>query len=105
MREVAVSRWLSSSGIATVTALPGVDQPVEVSSRSVTFWRELPTHHQGSPAQIASTLKRLHALPVPHDLALGTLNPFIRLPERIRAAATLPVGDRVASNQAGHAGR
>ena len=39
-------------------------------------------------------MKRLHGLPVPGDVALGTLSPFIRLPERITAAVTLPADDR-----------
>jgi hypothetical protein len=47
-REVAVSRWLNASGVAAVAAVaavPGLDQPVEVHGRSVTFWEELPRHH------------------------------------------------------------
>ena len=93
-REVAVSRWLNASGVPAVTALAQFDQPIEVDGRAVTFWEELPAHQQGKPAQVATALKALHALPVPADLPLGQLDPFVRLPERIAAAATLAIDDR-----------
>jgi Ser/Thr protein kinase RdoA (MazF antagonist) len=93
-REVAVSRWLADSGVAAVEALREIDQPVEAGNRSVTFWRELPGHQQGNPVQVATALKNLHALPVPGNVPLGTLDPFVRLAERISSAATLPSEDR-----------
>jgi hypothetical protein len=93
-REVAVSRWLNASGIAAVAALAGIAQPVQVADRSVTFWEELPPHRPGTPAEVAGVLKRLHALPVPDDVPLGLLDPFVRLPERIRDAVTVPGDDR-----------
>jgi aminoglycoside phosphotransferase (APT) family kinase protein len=93
-REVAVSRWLNASGITAVTALAGVPQPVDVQGRSVTFWEELPAHHHGSLAQVAMVLKALHSLPVPGEVPLGRLDPFVRLPERIAEAVTVPGDDR-----------
>ena len=66
-REVAVSRWLNASGVAAVATIGHIEQPAEVAGRSVTFWEELPPHQQGSLTQVASTLKRLHALPIPDD--------------------------------------
>jgi hypothetical protein len=67
---------------------------VRVADRSVTFWEELPPHRQGRPAEVAGGLKRLHALPVPDDVPVGLLDPFVRLPERIRDAMTVPSDDR-----------
>jgi aminoglycoside phosphotransferase len=93
-REVAVSRWLNASGITAVAALTQVPQPVEVEGHSVTFWEELPAHHYGSLAQVAATLKALHSLPVPDDVPLGQLDPFVRLPERIAEAVTVTDDDR-----------
>jgi hypothetical protein len=93
-REVAVSRWLNTSGVTAVAALAGVPQPVEVEGRSVTFWEELPAHHYGSLAQVASMLKALHSLPVPDEVPLGHLDPFVRLPERIAEAVTVAGDDR-----------
>lgn len=85
-KEVRVSRWLSSAGIPAVDALPGVDQPVDVDGRPVTFWRRLPAHRPGSPAEVASTLVRLHSLPPP-DFDLPVIEPFIRLEARINSSA------------------
>jgi aminoglycoside phosphotransferase (APT) family kinase protein len=93
-REVAVSRWLHASGITAVAALTGMPQPVEVDGRSVTFWEELPPHHHGSLVQVATALKRLHSLPVPEDVPLGHLDPFVRLAERISEAVTVTDDDR-----------
>jgi aminoglycoside phosphotransferase len=93
-REVAVSRWLNRSGVAAVAALPDIDQPVEVDGRSVTFWEELPDHRPGDLIQVATVLKQLHSLPVPSDVPLGRLDPFIRLSERIEAARTIPEDHR-----------
>jgi aminoglycoside phosphotransferase len=93
-REVAVSRWLNAAGVAAVAAWGDIDQPIEVNGRSVTFWDELPPHVQGSLPQVARVLRRLHALPVPADDLLGTLDPFVRLRERIGQAATLPDNDK-----------
>lgn len=93
-REVAVSRWLNDSGIRAVAALTNVPQPVQVDDRSITFWEELPAHHHGSLIQVATVLKALHSLPVPGNIALGHLDPFVRLHERITEAITLDDDDR-----------
>jgi hypothetical protein len=93
-REVAVSRWLNISGVPAVAALADIDQPVEIGERCVTFWEELPAHQQGSPVQVADLLKRLHALPIPDEPPLDGLDPFVRLPERIDGAVTVPDDDR-----------
>jgi Ser/Thr protein kinase RdoA (MazF antagonist) len=92
-REVAVSRWLNASGVAAVAARSGLDQPVDVNGRSVTFWDELPPHVPGSLPQVAAALRKLHALPVA-DVPLGPIAPFVRLRDRIAMAATLTGEDR-----------
>jgi aminoglycoside phosphotransferase len=93
-REIAVSRWLNASGVAAVAAWGDIEQPIEVNSRSVTFWDELPPHAPGSLPQVAAVLRQLHALPVPACVPLGALDPFVRLRERIGQATTLPESDR-----------
>ncbi len=93
-REVNVARWLTASGVPAVQAVPKVDQPVEVDGRAVTFWRELPPHQHGTPAQVAGALKQLRRLSPPADLALGDVAPFVRLEERIEAAHSLSDEDR-----------
>ncbi|MBF6298986.1 aminoglycoside phosphotransferase family protein [Nocardia amamiensis] len=93
-REVNVARWLQQSGVPAVQVVPDVDQPVEVEGHAITFWRELPPHHQGTPTQVAALLKQLHHLPIPTELNLGRIAPFVRLDERIAAAHTLSDPDR-----------
>ncbi|MFI2649662.1 phosphotransferase family protein [Micromonospora fulviviridis] len=81
--EVRVSRWLQQTGVPVVQVLTGVPQPVEVEGRAVTFWRELPDHHEGSVDQVADILRQIHGLQAPAELALPPLAPFVRLEERI----------------------
>ncbi|GAA3298376.1 aminoglycoside phosphotransferase family protein [Dactylosporangium vinaceum] len=93
-KEVAVSRWLTSIRFPVVELVPGVDEPVVVEQRAVTFWRELPPHRPGTPAQVGATLRQLHGLAMPPDLQLPTLDPLVRLDSRIRAARLLDSDDR-----------
>ncbi|MFD8609626.1 phosphotransferase family protein [Streptomyces sp. NPDC059631] len=84
-REVAVARWLADQSVPTVRPLEGVDQPVSVDGRAVTFWHELPAHRPGTVLDVVRLLKRLHSLPLP-DFLVGQLDPFVRLAERIDAS-------------------
>ncbi|MEU2177572.1 aminoglycoside phosphotransferase family protein [Nocardia sp. NPDC019219] len=92
-REVMVARWLEASGVDAVQVVPDVEQPVDAEGHSVTFWRELPSHHHGTPAQVAGALKKLHALTPPASFDLGKIAPFVRLDERIAGADFLPDDD------------
>ncbi|NRQ32974.1 aminoglycoside phosphotransferase family protein [Nonomuraea sp. NN258] len=93
-REVAVARWLEANHVPAVRAWPDVDQPVEVDGRAVTWWRELPLHRHGTAPLVATALRRLHDLPPPTGFAIGQLDPFVRLAERIDRAVTLDERDR-----------
>lgn len=92
-REVAVARWLEANGVAAVQVWPGIEQPVEVDGRAVTWWRELPPHREGTALQVAVALRRLHDLPPP-PFDVGRLDPFVRLADRIERAVTLAEADR-----------
>ncbi|MFF6833400.1 phosphotransferase family protein [Streptomyces sp. NPDC012438] len=91
-REVAVARWLASAGVPTVEPL-AMDQPVIASGRAVTFWELLPPHEAGTEADLASLLAQLHRLPLP-SFAIGRLNPFVRIEERLGASRAVAEGDR-----------
>lgn len=93
-REVRIAQWLADHEIPAVRVLKDITQPVEVDGRAVTFWEELPPHRNGTPAEVATAIRRLHGLPVPTDVDLGNLAPFVRLAERIDAATTLTKVDR-----------
>ncbi|GAA5071863.1 aminoglycoside phosphotransferase (APT) family kinase protein [Thermocatellispora tengchongensis] len=93
-REVAVARWLEASQVPAVRVWSGVEQPVAVDGRAVTWWRELPPHRPGTAYQVATALRRLHDLPPPAGIDIGRLDPFVRLTERIDRAVTLDEADR-----------
>jgi aminoglycoside phosphotransferase (APT) family kinase protein len=93
-REVQIARWLAERDVPAVQAVEGIDQPVPVDGRAVTFWRELPPHQHGTPAQVAEALRRLHNLSVPTGFTLAPLAPFVRLADRIEAATSLADDDR-----------
>lgn len=93
-REVRASRWLAANGIPVVRTLPGVDQPTVVGGRAVTWWVRLPEHRNATPAELGAVLRALHALPIPHELALPQVDPFDGLTDRIGAATWLPNEDR-----------
>ncbi|MFI7533622.1 phosphotransferase family protein [Streptosporangium sp. NPDC049376] len=93
-REVRIARWLETHQVPAVHTVPGLDQPVDVNGRAVTWWRELPPHRHGTAVEVAAALRRLHDLPIPTDFDIGRLDPFVRLTERIDRAFTLTEDDR-----------
>ncbi|MDN3061312.1 aminoglycoside phosphotransferase family protein [Streptomyces sp. SRF1] len=90
-REVRVAHWLADNGVPAVRPLD-VDQPVVVEEQPVTFWVELPEHKHGTATDVAILLKTLHSLPKP-DIALGYLDPFVRVSERMAAATAISRDD------------
>ncbi|MGW7534977.1 phosphotransferase family protein [Amycolatopsis sp. NPDC054798] len=93
-REVAVARWMRSTGIPAVQVTEPDNQPLDVDGRAVTFWHELPPHEYGTPVQVAQALRQLHNARPPTGLDLGRIDPFIRLAGRINHATTLTESDR-----------
>ncbi|MFC1435350.1 phosphotransferase family protein [Streptacidiphilus sp. N1-3] len=93
LRETLIARWLAQAAVPAVRLHGDVDQPVNIGGRAVTFWRELPPHRQGTPAEVASLLKSLHALPLP-DFDLPPVRPFVRIHERITAARSVTSAER-----------
>ncbi|MFE3000021.1 phosphotransferase family protein [Nocardia sp. NPDC059246] len=93
-REVEVARWFESAGMPAVRVIPDIEQPIVIDERAVTFWVELPPHRHGTPTEVAGALRKLHALTPPADLDLGTLDPFVRLDDRIERATTISADDQ-----------
>jgi aminoglycoside phosphotransferase len=92
-KEVNVARWLESVGLPAVQPVPDVDQPVDIDGRPATFWRELPPHEHGTPAQVAGALRRLHAVGQPTAFDLPMIMPFVQLDERVDGATSLSDDD------------
>lgn len=91
-REVAVARWLADNNVPAVRPLPR-DQPVRARGRVATFWELLPPHRQGTEAELAPLLRRMHELPRP-NFPIGQLQPFTRIAERLHAARCTDADDR-----------
>lgn len=91
-REIFLARWMNNNGVRAVEPLD-IPQPVITDGGPVTFWHELGPHEHGSPRQIASAIKKLHALPIPDELANDQIAPFVRLQERIDSATWLAEDD------------
>ncbi|WP_412540076.1 aminoglycoside phosphotransferase family protein [Longispora sp. K20-0274] len=92
-KEIAVAAWLRSADIPVVEPVPHLHQPYAVSERGATFWVDLGHHQRASTSDLAGLLRRVHSLPVPNELALPSLAPFIRIADRINGAP-LPAADR-----------
>ncbi|MEU9337923.1 aminoglycoside phosphotransferase family protein [Streptomyces sp. NPDC048290] len=91
--EVQAARWLTGHQVPVVRPLD-IHQPVIADGHPVTFWEHIPgPHTPGSPLDLARTLKHLHGLPRP-PFPVRPLDPFVRIPERLDAASTLPAPDR-----------
>ncbi|MEU4176345.1 aminoglycoside phosphotransferase family protein [Streptomyces sp. NPDC026589] len=91
-REVAVARWLAENSVPAVRPISR-DQPVQARGRAATFWELLPPHRQGSEAELAPLLRRMHNLPGP-TFPIGQLQPFVRIAERLRAACCATEDDK-----------
>jgi aminoglycoside phosphotransferase (APT) family kinase protein len=94
-KEVAVARWLDSVGVPAVRLTKHSRQPLLVADTVITFWEFVP--ESTAPATVgdlARLLRQLHSLPVPDGVPLQPLDPFHRIPERIRGARGIHSDDR-----------
>jgi hypothetical protein len=91
-REIAITRWLAEHRVPAVRPLP-IEQPVLVTDRAITFWKELPPHRPGTEAELAPLLRHLHHLAIP-SFDIGELDPFVRIGQRLTSATSLSDSDR-----------
>ncbi|MFF7400678.1 phosphotransferase enzyme family protein [Streptomyces murinus] len=91
-REVAVARWLAENNVPAVRPVSR-DQPVRARGRAATFWDLLPPHWEGTEAELAPLLRRMHQLSRP-TFPIGQLQPFVCITERLSAARCATEGDR-----------
>jgi Ser/Thr protein kinase RdoA (MazF antagonist) len=83
--ELTFARWVRAHGVPAVSPADRVrPQPIETSLGYVTFWMLLTPASGGhvDPAWLGSTLRRVHALDVPNELA-GSWDPVGRVRERV----------------------
>ncbi len=75
-RQVSVARWLEELDYPA-TRLVGLEQPVVVGDRLVTFWKSVSDGETyAGLADVAALIRRLHELDAPSSLELPRLRPF-----------------------------
>ncbi|MFE3321984.1 phosphotransferase family protein [Nocardia sp. NPDC059195] len=95
VRELRISQWLNDSGIPAVR-VADVTKPIAVvDGRPITWWQRIPAHHAATPAELASTLRQLHALAPPTTFVLPEHEPFAGLRRAITSTGRLDAEDRV----------
>ncbi|WP_394614545.1 phosphotransferase family protein [Lentzea sp. JNUCC 0626] len=92
--EIQVSNWLQQRSFPAVRAAPALPQPTVIGDRPITWWNLLPEHRSATTAELGSTLRRLHNLPVPDNFMLPEVDPFKGLESRISSATILSEVDR-----------
>lgn len=85
-KEVAVSRWLKSSGVRAARVIENLVQPTVVDGYPITWWKLLPQSRPATPAELGATLRRLHDIPAPHDFEMPHFSPFGATGERLKRA-------------------
>lgn len=75
-RPVRVARWLEGEGFPAVRVVGGVEQPVLVDGRVVTYWANVQdTEEYADLGELADLLRGLHDLEPPADLELPHFDP------------------------------
>lgn len=87
--SVQVARWLAGIGFPAVRLADGLEQPLLVHGRVVTFWQALSDQY-ATLADLAVLLRRLHTLTPPDDLGLPEVRPLERTRRRISASSLAP---------------
>jgi aminoglycoside phosphotransferase (APT) family kinase protein len=94
VREVRVSRWLSTANIPAVEATDDT-QPVVANGRIVTFWVSVTdSEDYGSTGELGAILHRLHEQSLPESLQLPRFSPFDRAWNRIDQSPAISRDDR-----------
>ncbi|MEU9607726.1 aminoglycoside phosphotransferase family protein [Streptomyces sp. NPDC048057] len=76
-RAVRVARWLEAEGFPATRVVAGVEQPLVVDGRAVTFWMSAQDRDEyAGPAELADLLRQLHWLEEPASLGLPYYDPF-----------------------------
>jgi Ser/Thr protein kinase RdoA (MazF antagonist) len=92
-REVQIARWLSSQGVRVTQPLGDVPQPTVVADRAITWWHTIPPHRAGTPGELGSVLRVVHALEPP-DFSLPRYDPFDGIEVRLNQQTVLDPSDR-----------
>lgn len=84
-RGVDVARWLRDLAFPAVRLVDGIEQPLVIDGRVVTFWQELSSDY-ATVADLAVLLRQLHTFDPPDSFSLPPLRPLDRTKQRIEAS-------------------
>ncbi|MEU9334414.1 aminoglycoside phosphotransferase family protein [Streptomyces sp. NPDC048290] len=94
-RAVGVARWLEAEDFPATRVLAGVQQPLTVGGRVVTFWESAQDREEyATLEELADLLKRLHWLEEPESLGLPYFDPFTKLWDGLRSLDGIAKADR-----------
>ncbi|MEU1072431.1 MULTISPECIES: aminoglycoside phosphotransferase family protein [unclassified Streptomyces] len=84
-RVVGLARWLEAERFPATRVWRGVEQPLVVAGRVVTFWESVQEREEyGTVGELADFLRRLHCLAEPESLRLPYFDPFAKLSGSLR---------------------
>lgn len=76
-KQVVVALWLQAERFPAVRALGGINQPIVVDGRVVTFWVSFGDHDEFAPIEdVARLVRDLHRLPPPEGFELPPFSKF-----------------------------
>lgn len=94
-RAVRVARWLDVERFPAVRVVAGVEQPIVVGGRVVTFWENAQDSSEYARLdELADLLRWLHWLDEPESLGLSYFDPFARVAAYLRRVEGVAEGDR-----------
>jgi aminoglycoside phosphotransferase (APT) family kinase protein len=91
---VRVAAHFAACGVPAIRLLPGIEQPLEVGGHLVTVWCEVrETGRRATAGDLATLLRRVHAVPPPGELPEWT--PLDAVRARVADAEELDARDRL----------
>lgn len=83
-KEINVARWLARSGFPASRLVDGLEQPLILRGRPVTFWELIePSPGPVHLADVARLLRELHRLPEPAGFPLPRFEPLAHTIQRL----------------------
>lgn len=93
-KQVVVARWLAGQEFPAVRVREGINQPLVIDDRVVTFWVSFAEDEKFAPIEdVARLIRQLHDLPQPAGFRLPTANAFERAEGRLGQLSALSTAD------------
>jgi aminoglycoside phosphotransferase (APT) family kinase protein len=94
-RAVQVARWLEAESFPAVRVVAGIDQPLSVGGRVVTFWENAQDRTEYARMdELGNLLRALHWLEEPESLGLPYYDPFAHVANSLSRCDGIAADDR-----------